>query len=138
MHPLRKKRLIWILIIVVLLSGATALALFALRQNINLFFTPIQVIKNEAPLNHPIRLGGWVVPGSIHHHNDTLNVSFLLTDHKASCEVIYEGILPDLFREGQAIVAEGSLNAEHQLIATEVLAKHDENYTPPPLKDLPK
>ncbi len=131
MHNLRRQRLIWITIIAVLLSSALALALYALRQNIDLFFTPQQVVAGQAPHNHSIRIGGWVVKGSVKHQAKQLSVSFMITDHHKNLEAIYNGILPDLFREGQAVVVEGRLNEQGQLLATQVLAKHDENYTPP-------
>jgi cytochrome c-type biogenesis protein CcmE len=131
MHPIRRQRLTWILVIAVLLCCALALALYALRQNIDLFFTPQQL--NTAPKNRPIRVGGWVVTGSVHHQLTQLNVDFIITDHHKNLTVFYQGILPDLFREGQAVVVEGQLNPQGQLMATQVLAKHDENYTPPQL-----
>jgi cytochrome c-type biogenesis protein CcmE len=131
MHSLRKKRFIWILVILVLISAATALALYALKQNIDLFFTPKQIFAGQAPHQHEIRVGGWVVPGSIHHASDQLTVSFQITDHSKTLQIRYHGILPDLFREGQAVVVEGQLDAHNTLLATQVLAKHDENYTPP-------
>jgi cytochrome c-type biogenesis protein CcmE len=136
MHPIRRQRLMWILVIAVLISSALTLALYALRKNIDLFFTPQQITSGFAPKNHPIRVGGWVVKDSIHHQNKALNVSFIVTDHHKNLSVYYSGILPDLFREGQAVVVEGQLNQQGQLIATQVLAKHDENYTPPQVQAL--
>ncbi|MCD6048308.1 MAG: cytochrome biosis protein CcmE [Gammaproteobacteria bacterium] len=134
MHTLRKRRLIWIMVMLVLVGLAAALALYALRQNIDLFFVPKQIVAGEAPKNHPIRVGGWVEKGSVHHSNNSLQVSFVITDHASNLSVIYNGILPDLFREGQAVVVEGQLNPQNVLVATQVLAKHDENYTPPQIK----
>ena len=138
MHPIRKKRLIWIAIIVALAAAAASLALFALRQNINLFFTPQQIVGGQAPQDKPIRVGGWVVAHSVQHDPHDLHVHFLITDHVANLAIAYDGVLPDLFREGQAVVVEGELNKNNLLQATEVLAKHDENYTPPPLRDIAK
>lgn len=133
MHPIRKRRLIWALIIVFLLASAMALALYALRQNIDLFFTPRQIVAGQAPRNQVIRVGGWVVADSVHHDEGKLLVTFSITDHQKALNVSYNGILPDLFREGQAVVVEGKLNDAGLFIATQVLAKHDENYTPPQL-----
>lgn len=135
MHPLRKQRVTWIIVIAILVAAAVALALYALRQNIDLFFTPQQIAAGQAPKNHPIRVGGWVVKGSIYHEQQQLAVTFVITDHYKTLPVSYQGILPDLFREGQAVVVEGQLNEHGQLVASQVLAKHDENYTPPQLKD---
>jgi cytochrome c-type biogenesis protein CcmE len=134
MHTLRKRRLIWIIVMLVLVGLAAALALYALRQNIDLFFVPKQIAAGEAPRNHPIRVGGWVEKGSVHHDNNSLQVSFVMTDHVGNLLVTYNGILPDLFREGQAVVVEGQLASQNVLVATQVLAKHDENYTPPQIK----
>jgi cytochrome c-type biogenesis protein CcmE len=108
--------------------------LYALNQNINLFFSPTQIAKGEAPVGQRIRAGGMVVDGSVERDQQTLKVNFGLTDHESSVTVEYTGILPDLFREGQGIVAQGAMNAAGVFVATEVLAKHDENYMPPEVK----
>lgn len=131
MHPVRKKRLIAISIILVILSAAIGLVMYALSQNINLFYSPTQIAQGEAPLNVTIRAGGMVVEGSVNRDNETLNVSFDVTDYQHSLKIEYQGILPDLFREGQGIVAQGKLDSRGVLIASEVLAKHDEEYMPP-------
>jgi len=134
MHPIRKRRLQFISLLVIGISGAAALILFALRQNINVFYTPTQILEHEAPTNHRFRLGGLVKKGSFKREGG-LAVSFVLTDLKNEMTVHYEGILPDLFREGQGIVSEGTLDSSGNFQAQEVLAKHDENYMPPQVKD---
>lgn len=131
MNPARKKRLLIILAIVVGVGAAVALALVALQQNINLFYTPSQIANGEAPKDTRIRAGGLVEKGSLARDSQSLAVSFLVTDGLKSVRIRYQGILPDLFREGQGIVALGRVNALGELIADEVLAKHDEKYMPP-------
>ncbi len=131
MNPLRKKRLLIILAILAGVAIAVALALSALQQNINLFYTPTQIANGEAPQDTRIRAGGMVAKESLKRTGDSLDVEFVVTDFAKSVTIRYRGILPDLFREGQGIVALGKLNADGVLIADEVLAKHDENYMPP-------
>ena len=131
MNPVRKKRLFIVLAIVAGVGIAVALALSALQQNINLFYTPTQIAAGEAPEGTRIRAGGLVEEGSVERTNDSLTVSFRVTDGAKAITIIFQGILPDLFREGQGIVALGRVNADGVLIADEVLAKHDENYMPP-------
>lgn len=131
MHPVRKKRLLVILTILMLLGAAVGLVMYALQQNINLFYSPSQIAVGEAPYNANIRAGGMVVEGSVVRHPETLAVSFDVTDFQHQVRIEFSGILPDLFREGQGIVAQGKLNSDGVLIATQVLAKHDENYMPP-------
>lgn len=131
MHPKRKQRLILILFLLVGFSIVIGLALYALSENINLFYNPTQISQGEAPQGARIRAGGMVVTGSVTRDNETLANKFSLTDYNAVIHVEYTGILPDLFREGQGIVALGRLNPDNVLIADEVLAKHDENYMPP-------
>ena len=106
-----------------------------LGQNANYFFTPSQVLQGEAPDNVTIRAGGMVVKGSIERSTDSLDVSFLVTDGMANLRVNYNGILPDLFAEDEAAIATGRLDESNVLQATQVLAKHDENYTPPEVAD---
>jgi len=130
-NPLRKKRL---LIIVAILAGvgiAVTLAISALQENINLFYTPTQIASGEAPHDTRIRAGGMVEKGSLQRSADSLDVTFVVTDFNKSVTITYRGILPDLFREGQGIVALGKLNADGVVVADEVLAKHDEKYMPP-------
>lgn len=134
MNVVRKRRLIIILAILVGVGLAVSLALSALRQNINLFYTPSQIAAGEAPANVRIRAGGLVEMGSLKRAGDSLQSEFIVTDGASQVRIQYHGMLPDLFREGQGIVALGTLNDSGQLVADEVLAKHDENYTPPEVK----
>ena len=131
MNALRKKRLLVIAAIVAGVSIAASLALSALKENINLFYTPTQIASGEAPQGTRIRAGGMVVEHSLHRSADSLDVSFAVTDFNRSVTIHYRGILPDLFREGQGIVALGTLGADGAVVADEVLAKHDEKYMPP-------
>ncbi|MCW4629402.1 MULTISPECIES: cytochrome c maturation protein CcmE [Marinomonas] len=135
MHPIRKKRLLVITILVLILSAVVGLVMYALQQNINLFFSPSQIVMGEAPRNTNIRAGGMVVKGSVKRHSDTLAVAFDVTDFQHKVTIEYRGILPDLFREGQGIVALGRLNEEGVFEAIEVLAKHDEKYMPPEVSE---
>lgn len=131
MNPNRKKRLTLILLLVIGVSVAVGLALKAFNENLMFFFSPKEVLAGEAPANAPFRLGGMVVEGSVNRPGEGLVVEFDLTDYAQSVTVHYEGILPDLFREGQGIIALGRLNQQGVFVADEVLAKHDENYMPP-------
>lgn len=131
MNPVRKKRLFIILAILAGVGVAVTLALSALQENINLFYTPTQIAAGEAPEGTRIRAGGMVEEGSVQRSNDSLTVTFRVTDYAEAVTIRYQGILPDLFREGQGIVALGRVNADGVLVADEVLAKHDENYMPP-------
>ncbi|SQF99623.1 cytochrome c-type biogenesis protein CcmE [Paucimonas lemoignei] len=131
MNPLRKKRLLIIVAILAGVSIAVTLALSALKENINLFYTPTQIANGEAPHDTRIRAGGMVAEGSLQRSADSLDVRFIVTDFNKSVTITYRGILPDLFREGQGIVALGKLNADGVVVADEVLAKHDEKYMPP-------
>ena len=131
MHPHRKQRLAIVLFIVFGAAAAVALATFALRENINLFYPPADIAAGKAPVGKPMRAGGMVLEGSIKRDANSLRVDFVVTDYKASVPVVFTGILPDLFDEGQGVVAAGMLDANGVFQATEVLAKHDENYMPP-------
>lgn len=131
MNPQRKKRLLLIVGLLVGVGVALGLALSALQQNINLFYTPTQIANGEAPLDTRIRAGGMVEQGSVQRSSDSLDVRFVVTDFNKSVPITYRGILPDLFREGQGIVALGKLNGDGVVVADEVLAKHDEKYMPP-------
>ena len=113
------------------LAVAIALVLTAFRQNLVFFFTPSQVAAKEAPLDRTFRIGGMVETGSVKRQADGLTVHFLVTDTAKSIPVVYRGALPDLFREGKGVVAQGQLDADGVFRAREVLAKHDENYMPP-------
>jgi cytochrome c-type biogenesis protein CcmE len=131
MNPKRKQRLIIVLFIVFGAATAVGLSMYALNQNINLFYSPTDIVDNKAPEGTRIRAGGMVVEGSVIRDTQSLNVKFDMTDYANSVTVSFTGILPDLFREGQGIVAQGSMNSDGVFEAVEVLAKHDENYMPP-------
>ena len=135
MNAVRKRKMLLLIFIISILALVTGLVLYALRQNISLFYTPTQIVNGEASAKHTIRLGGMVVKGSIVRASKGLAVQFKLTDFKQTVTVHYEGILPDLFREEQGIVALGELSTDGQFKAQEVLAKHDANYMPPEVKD---
>ena len=128
MKPHRRQRLAIILFIAAGLSVAVGLTLYALSQNIDLFYTPTQVAAGEVAVGQHIRIGGMVREGSYVAAQDSLRVQFDATDYANSVAIHYEGILPDLFREGQGIVVEGSLDRSGHFQASRVLAKHDENY----------
>ncbi|MGH8547164.1 MAG: cytochrome c maturation protein CcmE [Methylococcales bacterium] len=135
MKPIRKQRLVLIVLMVAGVAVAVGFALNAFNENLMFFFSPSQVIVGEAPHDHAFRLGGMVVDGSVKRPGDDLLVRFDLTDFEQVVRVEYTGILPDLFREGQGIVSKGRLRADGVFIADEVLAKHDENYMPPEVAD---
>lgn len=130
MHPIRRQRLFIVLFVVGGISLAVGLGLFALQENINLFYSPTQIVEGEAPDGQLIRAGGMVVDGSVVRDTDSLKVEFQITDYAETVTVEFEGILPDLFREGQGIVTQGRMDGD-RLMAVEVLAKHDENYMSP-------
>ena len=117
------------------LAVAAGLILTAFEKNLMYFYSPSEVAKGDAPANRPFRLGGMVSEGSVMRQPGGLGVWFTLTDFNEERVVYYEGILPDLFREGQGIVANGQLNESGVFVASEVLAKHDENYMPPEVAD---
>ncbi len=131
MHPVRKQRLLLVCFIVVFSSVAVGLIAYGLRGNINLFYPPAEIAAGKAPVGQPIRLGGMVVEGSVRREPGTLRVAFDVTDYRATVTAVYTGILPDLFAEGEGVVAAGVLDENGVLQASEVLAKHDENYMPP-------
>lgn len=135
MNAKRKQKLYIILALVGLAAVAVGLALFALRSNINLFFSPIQIAEGKAPIERQIRAGGMVREGSVARDLESLDVSFTVTDYIEDVEVRYNGILPDLFREGQGVVVVGSLQRDGWIRADQVLARHDENYMPPEVAD---
>lgn len=130
MLPVRKQRLVFVIILITSVTLATILILYALSQNINFFYSPSQIAAGNAPIGQLVRVGGLVEKGSIHHIGNSLQVTFKLTDNKNMVVVNYNGILPALFREGQGIVAEGMINNQGKFIAQQVLAKHDANYMP--------
>lgn len=135
MTPTRKKRLILVMMVAVGVAIATAIFLTAVRENINYFKTPTEVATGQYNSNSTIRLGGMVKDGSVQRVTDSLKVRFAVTDFEQDVLVEYEGILPDLFREGQGVVTIGKMGQEDVFIAEEVLAKHDENYMPPEAAD---
>ncbi|GGK73079.1 cytochrome c maturation protein CcmE [Amphritea balenae] len=135
MNPKRKQRLIIVLFIVFGAAIAVGLVMYALNQNINLFYSPTDIVEGKAPEGTRIRAGGMVVEGSVNRDQQSLQVEFGMTDYANNVTVVYNGILPDLFREGQGIVAQGQMNSEGVFEAVEVLAKHDENYMPPEVAD---
>ena len=120
------------------LAAAAALILTAFQQNLVFFFTPSQVAANEAPQGRTFRIGGLVETGSVKRQPDGVTVRFVVTDTAKSIPVFYRGVLPDLFREGKGVVAQGRIGADGMFQASEVLAKHDENYMPPEAADAVK
>ena len=135
MTPTRKRRLIAVLVIVLGVGAATVVAMKALNENMLFFVSPTDVEEQNLPAGKRFRLGGLVAGGSVSRASDSLSVKFIVTDGAASVDVMYDGILPDLFREGQGIIAIGELKPEGYFEAAEVLAKHDENYMPPEVAD---
>ncbi|MGR2738179.1 cytochrome c maturation protein CcmE [Billgrantia sp. Q4P2] len=135
MTPKRKQKLFMVLGLVSLAAIAVGLTLYALRANINLFFSPIQIVAGDAPFERQLRAGGMVKEGSVSRNPDSLDVEFTVTDYVEDVRVHYSGILPDLFREGQGVVVVGQLQRDGWIKADQVLARHDENYMPPEVAD---
>ncbi|MHC5226125.1 cytochrome c maturation protein CcmE [Ignatzschineria sp. LJL83] len=132
MSPRQKQRMYVVIAVIVAAFVVIGFAMFASRDNLNLYYSPEQVEKGEAPLDKTIRVGGLVVPGTLHKGTESLAVEFALVDGSSEQIIVsYEGILPDLFREGQGIIARGKLIEGNQFVAEEILAKHDEEYMPP-------
>jgi cytochrome c-type biogenesis protein CcmE len=131
MTPTRKRRLIGILVILLGVGIAGTITVFSLRQNMLYFVSPSDVYAESLPLGRQFRLGGLVLPGTVKRGEDGLAVEFDVSDGAASITVSYDGILPDLFKEGQGVITRGVLTSNDQFEAIEVLAKHDENYMPP-------
>lgn len=127
----RHKRFVAIAAALAALGGATALVLNAFQSNLVFFFSPSQIASKEAPVGKSFRLGGLVQTGTVAREKDGVTVRFLVTDTVHATQVVYRGILPDLFREGKGVVAQGRLDAGGVFRAEQVLAKHDENYMPP-------
>ena len=138
MTPARKKRLALIGLMVAGIAVGLTFALKALDENIMFFFTPSEVAQGKAPKNKLFRMGGMVVDGSVSRPGDGLTAQFDLSDNEHQVTVRYTGILPDLFREGQGIIANGEIGDDGVFIAQEVLAKHDENYMPPEVAEAMK
>lgn len=132
----RHKRLAFILVGLSALGVAAALVLNALNSNLALYVSPSDVMAGQAPKDKAFRLGGMVEVGSLKRENDGLTVHFTVTDNANTIPVIFTGILPDLFQEGQGVVAQGKLGSDNVFKATEVLAKHDENYMPPEVAEM--
>ena len=131
----RTRRALWIVGGLAALGVAAGLVLNAFQSNLVFFLTPTQVAANEAPRDRPFRIGGLVEAGSVVREKDALTVRFKVTDTAKAIPVVYTGILPDLFREGKGVVAQGRMASDGTFKASEVLAKHDENYMPPEAAD---
>ena len=127
----RHRRFAWIAAGLLALAAASALVLNAFRSNLVFFYTPTQVFANEAPKDRSFRIGGLVEPGSVVRSAVSVEVRFRVTDNARAIAVTYNGILPDLFKEGKGVVAQGALGGDGTFVASQVLAKHDENYMPP-------
>jgi cytochrome c-type biogenesis protein CcmE len=127
----RRKRLLAVVAILAGVGAATALAMLAFQDNLLYFYNPSQVLAGDAHAGRTFRIGGMVTEGSLQRTEGTLKVRFVVTDFRRSVPVTYEGLLPDLFREGQGVVARGRMTGTGEFMAEEVLAKHDENYMPP-------
>jgi len=131
----RRKRMVAVAAIVIGVGAATAVALQAFQENIMYFYSPSQVTAGEAPAARSFRLGGLVTSGSLQRTPGSIEINFTVTDNAETIPVKYSGLLPDLFREGQGVIAHGKLGADGVFMADEVLAKHDENYMPPEVAD---
>ncbi len=131
----RRKRMIAVGVLLTGMAITAVLLISAFRQNLLYFYTPTQIANGEAAIDKGIRIGGLVKDGSLQRTEGTLDISFLVTDRVNEIPVKYSGILPDLFREGQGIVARGKMDENGVFVAEEVLAKHDENYMPPEAQD---
>ncbi len=135
MKPQRKKRLTMILASVFGVAAIVGLVLFAGEQQMNLFKTPTEVLAGNAPVDQIFRIGGLVKEGSVKRSDSSLHTEFLVTDKVADILVTYDKIMPDLFREGQGVVAMGKMNSEGVFVASSILAKHDEEYKAPEVLD---
>jgi cytochrome c-type biogenesis protein CcmE len=131
----RSRRKMLVAMVVFGVGIATVLALTAFEENLMYFYSPTEIHAGKAPADRAIRVGGLVVDGSVRREDNSLAVQFDLTDNAQVVPVTYTGILPDLFREGQGIVALGRIDSDGLFVADEVLAKHDENYMPPEVAD---
>ncbi len=135
MTPTRKRRLTAVLVIIIGVGAAAIVAIKSLNENMLFFVSPSDVAEQSLPAGKRFRLGGLVEGGSLSRASDSLAVTFVVTDGPATVQVQFDGILPDLFREGQGIIAIGALTDAGHFEATEVLAKHDETYMPPEVAD---
>ncbi|ANI31378.1 cytochrome C biogenesis protein CcmE [Yersinia entomophaga] len=144
MNPRRKSRLYLALVVLIGIGLTTTLVLYALRANIDLFYTPGEILQGKGPkhekpeVGQRLRIGGMVMPGSVKRDPQSLQVTFKVYDARGAIDVTYTGILPDLFREGQGVVAQGVFAEGNRVDAKEVLAKHDEKYTPPEVAEAMK
>lgn len=130
----RHKTLIWIALGAVILGGGTVLGAVAMKKTVSFFYAPKDVLVTPPKLNREVRLGGLVLTGSLKHTNDG-TINFVVTDNVANVNVTYKGIVPDLFREGQGVIAEGKFTDNTHFKAERILAKHDENYVPKEVAD---
>ena len=135
MTPTRKRRLIAVLLILVGVGTAATIASYSLQQNLLYFQSPSDLVLQPIPPGRQFRLGGLVKPGTVNRVGESLATRFVVTDGPEEVTVEYVGILPDLFREGQGVIARGELDENGLFAASEVLAKHDENYMPPEVAD---
>lgn len=133
MNPKQKRKLIAIIGLLILLAAAATLILYALKQNINLFYTPTQLLQAQYHPDQTVRIGGYVKKHSVEYDRTGQNMTFIVSDNINQLTVHYQGVLPNLFREGQGIVATGKLSDQHIFVAEQILAKHDEKYMPPVL-----
>ena len=131
----RQRRMMWVAIMVFGVGAAAAFALNAFQDNLLYFYSPSDVTEGKAPAGRSFRVGGMVTEGSFHRPSGSLEATFVLTDYAHNVTVRYTGVLPDLFREGQGVIARGRLNPDGSFVAEEVLAKHDEIYMPPAVAD---
>lgn len=131
----RHRRMMLVGLILLGVGGAVAFALTAFQENLLYFYSPSEVTEGKAPAGRVFRVGGMVTEGSFHRATGSLEASFVLTDFAHDVTVRYTGVLPDLFREGQGIIARGRMDSDGTFVAEEVLAKHDENYMPPDVAD---
>ncbi|GKX51692.1 cytochrome c maturation protein CcmE [Budvicia aquatica] len=144
MNPRRKSRMYLALAVLIGMAVTISLVLYALRSNIDLFYTPGEIIygkgeqKLKPEVGQRLRIGGMVMPGSVKRDPQSLKVTFKVYDARGAIDVQYEGILPDLFREDQSVVAQGEFGENNVITAKEVLAKHDENYMPPEVEEAMK
>ena len=134
MNPVRRRRLLWVLLLIAAATLATTLVVFALQRNIAYLYTPVEVLRGEAGERARFRLGGMVEKGSFQRSPGSMEAHFRVTDGDAQLPVVYDRILPDLFREGQAVVATGTMK-DGVFVAEDVLAKHDETYMPKEVAD---
>lgn len=138
MNRIQKRRLTYVIFFLIGLAIAAGLIFYALKQNLNVFVTPSQLATRSVPPGYSLRLGGMVKKDSIKREPDSLKVEFVVTDFKKDMTVHYTGVLPDLFHEEKGMIAEGKLNAKGEFEASQVLAKHDENYMPKNVYDAMK